>query len=491
MKVLYASAPPRRDRALAVGLFAGLRPPRDRAHAVADLDLAYLRRRGFEGKVGQAEALMADDGGVIVAVGLGEQDRCDRESLRRAGAAATRAAWRSPSLALAFVDTAAATVNAETAAQSVVEGALLAAYTFAGHKSSPTRASIERFTVVSTDRAGALAGLARGQAVAEAVALARDLANQPAGDLTPSRLAEAAGEAAGDGVAVTVSDEHAIAARRLGGLLGVARGSAEPPRLIELSYDPPDFTADTPTLAFVGKGITFDSGGLSLKTADGMMAMKTDMSGGAAVIAAAGALAATGARVRVRGLVPATENMPSGTAIKPGDVLRICNGKTVEVLNTDAEGRLVLADALALAAQSGADAIIDLATLTAACRVALGSRVAGLMSNDEHLAAEVAAAAERAGEPVWRLPLPAVYRKELDSEVADLRNVATGSAGGGALVAGLFLEEFVGGRPWAHIDMAGPARADADDAYIAKGGTGFGVRTILELARSWRGPQAP
>jgi leucyl aminopeptidase len=240
----------------------------------------------------------------------------------------------------------------------------------------------------------------------------------------------------------------------------------------------------------VGKGVVFDSGGLSLKTSSGMETMKTDMSGAAAVLAAMSVLADVGVKAKVVAYVPMVENMPSGTAIRPGDVLKIRNGKTVEVLNTDAEGRLILADALSLASEDKPDAIVDLATLTGACMVALGDKIAGIMGNDDRWSDQVRAAADTAGESMWPLPLPSEYRKLLDSEVADLRNISSGSYGG-ALTAGLFLAEFVDGVAWAHVDIAGPARASGDDGYLVKGGTGFGVRTLVELAEHFKRPPRP
>ncbi len=329
--------------------------------------------------------------------------------------------------------------------------------------------------------------LDRAAAVVTAVTQARDLVNEPAGSLTPKDLAAVAvewGQSAG--ITVEVLDEVDAEALGLGGLLGVARGSIEPARLIKLTYEPEGTGSSVlATVALVGKGITFDSGGLSLKTAEGMMTMKTDMGGGAAVIAAMTALPALGARVRVVGFVPTTENMPGGRAIKPGDVLKIRNGTTVEVLNTDAEGRLILADGLSLAAEEEPDAIVDLATLTGACSIALGPKIAGLLGNHQGLLGQVRSAAERSGEPVWPLPLPKQYRKMLDSEVADLKNVASGGKGG-TLIAGLFLQEFVSGVPWAHIDIAGPARSEEEDGYLVKGGTGFGVRLLLELLTAYQ-----
>jgi leucyl aminopeptidase len=331
------------------------------------------------------------------------------------------------------------------------------------------------------------AALDRGAAIARAVAWARDLVNEPAGTLTPSALADQARQAAEvGGLTIDVLDEVAIENEGLGGLMGVAQGSEQPPRLIKLSYEPEGRARGTVVL--VGKGITFDSGGLSLKTADGMETMKTDMSGAAAVIAAMSVLRAVGVKVNVIAIVPTTENMPGGSAIKPGDVLKIRNGKTVEVLNTDAEGRLILADGLSLAVEESPDAVIDLATLTGACVVALGLKVAGLMGNDDGWVDQVRQGAQRAGEAAWPLPLPPEYRKDLDSEIADLKNI-TGGRYGGALTAGLFLSEFVGDVPWAHLDIAGPARAPSDDGYVAKGGTGFGVRTLVEVLSGFQKPK--
>ncbi|HET9558380.1 MAG TPA: leucyl aminopeptidase, partial [Actinomycetota bacterium] len=303
----------------------------------------------------------------------------------------------------------------------------------------------------------------------------RDLSNEPANALHPADLAAAARRLlAGKGVTVKVKNEKELASEGFGGIVGVGQGAENPPRLIELRYAPKGAVG---AVVLVGKGITFDSGGLSLKPADSMKTMKTDMSGAAAVLATMTVLAELDVKVAVTGYLASAENMPSGRATRPGDVLTMKNGKTVEVLNTDAEGRLVMADALALGAASKPDAIIDVATLTGACAVALGNRYTGLMANDEALAAELLAAAAEAGEPTWRLPLPPEYRKDIESDLADLKNV--GDRYGGALFAGLFLQEFVGDRPWAHLDIAGPARAESEDGYLSKGSTGVSVRTLL------------
>jgi leucyl aminopeptidase len=330
-------------------------------------------------------------------------------------------------------------------------------------------------------------GVRRGQAVSGAVASARDWVNEPPRMMTPRRLAAVAEDVgSASGVDVEVWDEERIAAEGLGGLLAVSSGADEPPRLVRLAYHPPRARA---TIALVGKGITFDSGGLSLKTSDGMRTMKGDMSGAAAVLAAMGALAAVGCPVRVLGYLCCTENMPSGSALHVGDVLTARNGRTVEVLNTDAEGRLVLADGLSLAAEAQPDAVIDVATLTGAQRVALGDRVAALFSNDDRLAGQVLDGAGRAGEPAWRLPLWAPYRSQLDSDVADLRNIGQ-AQNAPAVVAALFLQEFAGGRPWAHLDIAAPSWSDADEGWLTRGATGWGVRTLLEVARRFE-PSTP
>ena len=482
---------PAHTQVLGVPVFAGRRLPKA---ATRPLDLSYLAERGFEGKLGQTCALPGRDH-TVVAVGVGEANEVTLDGLRRAAAALVKAAWHDKRVATTLLDAAPRGLDKGRAAQAIAEGAVLASYRFNVYKRDAKPCRVESVTVVGRG-AAAKRGVARGERIAAAVALARDLVNEPAGAMTPRRLAHVAGEIAErEGLTLTVLDEVEITNMGLGGLEGVARGSEEPPRLIELVYEPPRAPGSNgrtskrrlPTLALVGKGITFDSGGLSLKTADGMETMKTDMGGGAAVLAAMSVLPSLAPGVKVVGFVPTTENMPSGSAIKPGDVLKIRNGKTVEVLNTDAEGRLVLADGLSLAVEAGVDAVIDLATLTGACMVALGRTIAGLMGNDEALIDRVSAAAERAGEAVWHLPLPKEYRKDIDSDVADIKNTGSGRYGG-ALTAGLFLQEFVGDTPWVHLDIAGPARADSEDGYVAKGGTGFGVRTLVETVLEFAEP---
>ena len=482
IEVTSSAQVPDDAQVLGVSVFTGRRQP---DQAAVELDVDYLAERGFEGKVGEACAVPADDGSTVIAVGMGTREEVSAETFRRAGAAFAKAAWSDSRAAIAVLD-AAGELDRGVAAQALAEGAVLAAYRFTKYKSQARPSKLESLVIVGRG-AKVQTGTERGSRIAGAVALARDLVNEPAGAMTPSRLADVAVEIAErEGLDITVLDEVAIAAEGLGGLEGVAQGSDQPPRLIELVYDPPGARG---TVALVGKGITFDSGGLSLKTADGMETMKTDMSGAAAVLATMSVLPAVRAKVKVIGILPTTENMPSGHAIKPGDVLKIRNGKTVEVLNTDAEGRLVLADGLSLAVEAGVDAIVDLATLTGACMVALGRTIAGLMGNNDAWIEEVEDAAERAGEKVWPLPLPDEYRKKIDSEVADIKNTG-GDRYGGALTAGLFLKEFVADVPWVHLDIAGPARSEEDDAYTPKGASGFGVRTLVELVSRYRRPAA-
>lgn len=479
-----------------VPIFEGLVVPEG---APVDLDPEYCAQRDFAGRPGEVLAVPADGGTTVVAVGMGAQDALSAESFRRAGAALARSAHKAPVVAFWLKGAVPKDLEPARMAQALVEGVALASYRFVTYKADPRPSALAELVVVGAPGKEVEAldeGVRRGAIVARAVSLARDLINEPSGAMTPRRLAQLAVEVAEEsGLGITVMDEVAIANAGLGGLAGVAQGSEEPPRLIELDYQPdPGLAAraygrrrDLPTVALVGKGITFDSGGLSLKSADGMMTMKTDMSGAAAVLATMSVLRALDVPVRVLGFMPTTENMPGGHAIKPGDVLKIRNGKTIEVLNTDAEGRLVLADGLSLAVEAGPDAVVDLATLTGACVVALGRQMAGLMGNHDGFMAQVREAANRAGEPMWPLPLPDEYRKQIESDVADMKNIGSASQAG-ALVAGLILREFVDGVPWAHLDIAGPARSDVDEGYVRKGATGFAVRTLLELVSSFEPP---
>ena len=451
------------------------------------LDPGFLAARGFKAKPGESCVVPGAGGGVIVALGLGPRAEATVGTYRQAAAALARATTRQAHLAIDLLDNVPEHLARPEVAQALGEGAVLGAYRYTALKSDPEPHHVESVTVVGRGAARVQGALERGRAIAEAVCLARDLVNQPGGTLTPSAFATRAEElAALRHFDVEVLDRGAIEEEGLGGLLGVNRGSTEEPRFVQLSWEPD--RKPRGTVALVGKGITFDSGGLSLKTADGMIGMKGDMAGAAAVLATFSALEVVHPPVRVLGFLPLTDNMPGGDATRVGDVLRIRNGKTVEVLNTDAEGRLVLADALSLASEAEPDAIVDLATLTGACMVALGMKVAGLMGNNDAFISQVRAAADTEAEPVWPLPLPDDMRRQIDSDVADIKNVA-GARWGGALIAGVFLQEFVAGDiPWAHLDIAGPADATEDDGLTRKGGTGFGVRTLLRLLSDFRKP---
>jgi leucyl aminopeptidase len=414
---------------------------------------------------------------LIIAAGLGPADnkngeRARLESLRRAAGAAVRAAAATKAASVAICLPA----RDEPETEAVALGALLGRYSFGKYRNGdqPTRPEI---TVLSTT--GAAAG--RAEVLADAMTLVRDLINTSPAQLYPETFAaEAERVARAAEVEFEVLDHTALASGGYGGLTGVGQGSVHPPRLVRLGYRHP---AATKTVVFCGKGITFDSGGLSLKPPKSMEAMKSDMSGAAAVLGAVQAIAALRLAVNVVGYLAMAENMPGGRAQRPSDVITIFGGKTVEVLNTDAEGRLVLADVLARSAQDAPDLIIDVATLTGAQVVALGPRIAGVMGSDDEVAAGIAEAARRAGEQAWPMPLPEELRKGLDSAVADIANV-TGDRYGGMLVGGLFLKEFVpDGVRWAHVDIAGPAFHEGEPyGYTPKGGTGAAVRMLVQVA---------
>jgi leucyl aminopeptidase len=434
--------------------------------------LAAVGATGEPGEVTRVATMGATAAACVVGVGLGE--RYDAEALRRAAGTATRSLAGSKRVAVALP------VDGAAALRAVCEGALLGAYAFDRYRtvSNGHKPPVAAVTVIAHERNRAV--VRRAQVVAAAVALTRDLVNTPPSDLRPAEFAARAVDAAeAAGLHVEVLDERALRRGRYGGILGVGAGSANPPRLVRLRHEP---TGAQTRLALVGKGITFDSGGLSLKPAQSMEDMKSDMAGAAAVIAATAAIARLGLALAVDAWVPMAENLPSGSAIRPSDVLTVYGGKRVEVLNTDAEGRLILADALARASEEHPAYVVDVATLTGAQVVALGSRVAAVMGNDEDFRGRVVAAAERAGEQMWPMPLPDELRKSLDSDVADIANI--GERYGAMLVAGLFLREFVGeGIAWAHLDIAGPAFNTGDaHGYTPKGGTGAAVRTLVELA---------
>ncbi|WP_127127365.1 M17 family metallopeptidase [Georgenia sp. SYP-B2076] len=460
------------------------------AEVPAELGLSRddLARAGFEAKVGSALALPRAPGPLLVAVGAGPLAEQGEASLRDVAAALGRATTRAARVGLRVP--ALGGVDARDAARALTEGVVLARYRYSALRKEPQETPLAEVQLLldGADAAEASAGAAAGLVTSRAAAIARDLANTPPAHLTAADLADVAaelGRAHGFGVEVFGRDE--LVEMGCGGLLGVNRGSAEEPRLVKLTYAPQG-GADA-HLVLVGKGIMYDSGGISLKPSDPMhLLMKMDMGGAAAILGAFTALGDAGVASRVTGFLACTDNVPSGSAYVLGDVLRTRAGKTIEVKNTDAEGRLVMSDALVLATEESPSAVVTIATLTGAALAALGTAMAATLGNDQGVVEQVRAAAARTDEPVWQLPLERKYRKQLDSDIADIANL--GGPHAGAITAALFLDEFVGGVPWAHLDICGPMQVDADDAWRSKGATGYGARLLLELARGFTAPAA-
>jgi leucyl aminopeptidase len=456
---------------LVVGLFEDGELPAELAGAPGAADA--------KGEFEKLSQLYPERPGRALVVGLGKRAECDPERLRVAAALAAKEAGRLEARRLAWLPP--ESEDADAAVAALVTGTILGDYRFDRFKSGDAEAAsrVDSLTLLGPGEIAPAAATAR--ACAEAQNRARDLQSLPSNVATPSFLAARAEEiaASSDEVEADILGREEIAAKELGGLVAVSRGSAEEPKLIAMRYAG---GGPGPTLGLVGKGVTFDTGGISLKSSAGMEEMKMDMSGAAAVLEAVAAVAELGLAVDLVAVVPATENMPSGSAIKPGDIVTQHNGKTVEVNNTDAEGRLILADALAYAVELGAERIVDLATLTGAVVMALGSTYAAVISNDDELAGEVEAAGRATGELVWRLPLHPEYKALFKGKVADLSNTAA-KRKAGTIYAGSFLEEFVGETPWAHIDIAGTSW-DVGRAYTGDDASGFGVRLLVELARS-------
>ncbi len=472
---------------IAIGIFDGESPPPQAPPQVGELLDSGEARRSFK-----SLALTHADGQRWLVVGLGARSDFTAERARVAAAAAGERAREISTRTLCWELPGGAGVPApETIAAAIVEGTILSDYRFDQHKSTGETASedappkhLESLIVSSPDDIDA--AVAQAALIGEAVNRARDLQNRPGNDLTPTALGEYAKALARDleGVSVQVEGRDGIVARGMGAFAAVAQGSDEEPALITIKYEGvggPSYNG--PTLGFVGKAVTFDSGGISLKPGAKMAEMKFDMSGGAAVIEAVSAIARLQLPVKLVAVVGATENLPSGRSIKPGDIVTAANGKTIEINNTDAEGRLVLADCLWHAVGEGAERIVDLATLTGAVIIALGSTYAGLMSNDDELATRIADAGERSGEIVWRLPLHAEYDELIKGKYGDLDNAPEGRKAG-TIVGGAFLSNFIGRTPWAHLDIAGSAW-ELDRAYVGKGASGYGVRLLVELAKSY------
>jgi leucyl aminopeptidase len=467
----------------AVGLAVATEGPVPRQLAMSR---AVLATNGFTGALGQTLVLPRADGPTLIAVGTGAPSELDASVLRHAAAAFVRAAGTRSRLATNLAD--ADGVAPAVAGQAVTEGALLAAYRYTGLKQDAAGAALTSFTLTTSDARskGVAQGAERGRVTSRAAALARELANIPPAYLTATDMADrAVGLASQHGLAVEVYGLDDLVAMRCGGIIGVNKASAEPPRLVKLTYAPRNATGH---VALVGKGVMYDSGGLSLKPSDAFhQVMKMDMSGAAAVLAAMTTLKALRCKSKVTGYLVCTDNMPSGSAMKLGDVLTMRNGTTVEVHNTDAEGRLILADGLSLAVEEQPDAIVDIATLTGACLTALGTSIAGLLGTNQAWVDQVKAAADATDEPVWQLPLDTKrYRKLLDSNAADMKNI--GGPYGGTITAAIFLSTFAGDVPWAHLDIAGPMKVDSDESWMSKGATGFGTRLLVDLVTGFRRP---
>jgi leucyl aminopeptidase len=490
-----------RDEALVVNLFQGTSTAASLSGATGAVDKALggalLRVVGsgdFKGERNRT-VLLYPEGRFparrVLLVGLGKQKDFDLDAARQAAGTAARKLQRLgvESATTVLHGAGAGGLDVAAAAQALAEGSVLACYRFDEYRGGEAgnRSKLKRLTVIESDRrrlTGLRRGIREGVWIAAGVCLARDLCNHPGNTATPSYLAaRARSMARRTGLRCRVLDEAAMRKLGMGALLGVSAGSAEPARFIILEHGKVTGKGRRRPLVFVGKGVTFDSGGISIKSSSGMGDMKFDMSGAAAVFGAMQAIAELGLGQPVVGIVPATENLLDGKSMKPGDVLRTMSGKTIEIDNTDAEGRLILADALTYAQRYEPAGIVDLATLTGACVVALGEHASGLMSNDDDLATKVEDASKITAERVWRLPMWPEYREQIKSHVADMKN--TGGRYGGAITAAALLVEFVGDTPWAHLDIAGTAWSSKTRPYIPRGGVGVGVRLLVQLARNW------
>lgn len=422
--------------------------------------------------------------GRVAIAGLGKKQELSVDKVRGAVAETCRYLRKNGVTSIASIVQGAGInkISSESAAQAIAEGARLGLYTFRRYitKKEDDSGEIKSLLIICSEKEKPALENAvnKGTVIAEAANWARDMVNEPANNMTPSRMADAARKLAGTyGLSIEVLDKERMTKLGMGGLLGVSQGSQQPPKFIILGYRG-KATTDV-DLVLTGKGITFDSGGISIKPSEGMADMKGDMAGGAAVMATLMAVARLKPKINITALVPATENLPSGTALKPGDIIKAMSGKTIEVLNTDAEGRLILADALGYAVKLKAKAIVDAATLTGACMVALGKICTGVFSNNQPLADKVLAAGSEAGELSWQLPMFEEYREQLKSDIADIKNI--GNRYGGAITAAKFLADFVNDTPWVHLDIAGTADSDKEKGYLVKGATGVPVRTLVNL----------
>lgn len=445
-----------------------------------------IKKEKFHGTVGETRLVDTHGkigAGTIVLVGLGDERRMDLDLLRKFAAWAVKSANRIKEQKVTVEELPAARkIAADQRGQALTEGALMANYRFDVYKSKKTNSNdrVSQFEILTSDSQAVNRGIRRGVAYGESVNFARDLVNTPASDMTPRIMAEAARKIArSPGLFIQVHDKRQIKKMGMGCYLAVSKGSTEPPYLVHLRYRPAGTSKKRrKVIAVVGKGVTFDSGGLSLKSASSMETMKDDMSGAAAMMGVMKALAVLKPGIEVHGISALTENMPSGSAEKPGDIARAMSGKTVEILNTDAEGRLTLADAVFYAQKFKPDVLIDIATLTGACVMALGELCTGIMGNHQELIDELVNCGKAAGEKIWPFPLIDEYRDEIKSSIADLKNV--GGRFGGTINGALFIQEFIDPKiPWAHLDIAGPSWTDKELPYCPRGGTGHSVRTLL------------
>ncbi|HAV10549.1 MAG TPA: leucyl aminopeptidase [Dehalococcoidia bacterium] len=478
--------------ALIIGTFEGIKSHNDAIRVIdkaLDGEITNLIARGeIKGKLNEM-TIVHSMGKIpvhtIAIAGLGKRNLFSADKLRSVMAQSCRTLRRLNYRNIATILHAANEINSDISAQSIIEGSLLGLYTFRKYKTEkPDTEDVKNLIIVlqNTSRIAEIKrACKKGRILAEATMLTRDMVNEPSNYLTPTDMANMAMKLAKEQkLAIFIMDAAQMKTQKMGALLGVARGSQQPPKFIVMRYSGKPKSPES--LGLVGKGITFDSGGISLKPSENMGDMKGDMAGGATVMAALVAIARLKLKINITAFIPATENLPSGTAIKPGDVLVASNGKTIEVISTDAEGRLILADALSYAVKQKLSKLVDVATLTGACHVALGDVCSGIFSNNQELADMLIEAGNKAGECMWQMPMNEEYKELNKSDVADIKN--SGGRWGGAITAAQFLSEFVGDTPWVHIDIAGTSDTDKERGYLVKGATGTGVRTLVNLAES-------
>jgi leucyl aminopeptidase len=492
VKVIVGDITSVKADAIVVNLFEGVEHPGGATGAVdksLDGAITKLIEQGeIKGKLNEVSIIHSIGkvpARIVAVAGLGKQSDFTLDKLRALAAEFCRSLRRLNCRRIATIVHGAGIggVGPEAASQAITEGSLLGLYRFQKHiTKAPENQDIEEFVIVERDAAKSAAleqGCKKGRIIAEAANLARDWINEPANYMTPSDMAKVAEKLAKTHrLGLTILDREQMEKEGMGSLLGVAQGSRQSPKLIVLNYKGDKTSSNA--LCFVGKGITFDSGGISIKPSEGMAEMKGDMAGAAAVMAALSAIAQLKPKVNVAAIMPATENLPGGHAVKPGDILKAINGKTIEVVNTDAEGRLILADALGYAVKQGFSPLVDVATLTGACHIALGDICSGVFGNAQELIDKVIEAGNEAGERLWQMPMYEEYKEQNKSDVADIKN--SGGRWGGAITAAQFLAEFVGDTPWVHIDIAGTFFREKERGYLLKGATGVTVRTLVNLA---------